>query len=1544
MEKNKNQSSKDKGKFKGSKGRKQTHENNKEIPILRYGASTNLHVWKDRISVEATLKYGNLAQLLEDDAYYEPDMSAPVYQLPPDDSSSINMDSGTSNSEPVVGPNTRKSSQRRELGASSSSTNVSSVDDLTQEMMKLCWMETVKGAMKEKSTMRSNRPNFYAFMLKYLSRESLDAVKKDEEYPTFSKIKDPLGMWLAIKRTHKIGSDSGVGVIKKADARMKYSNAKQGTYESITAFKERFDYLLDAYETAGNQKLQDEDIATDYLRALDDARYRELKLNIENDELMGYNKIPKMLSQMHALACNFKVFKKQSVTNHGTAFATRDQKKNGSDDDHGDNSNDRNEKSKGQDDSSSGKNQDSKKGKRRPLICFGCGEPGHKVTDCPQNNGDDVEKRSSTVYCTRELTVGYSLFADVARPFAWYECLLDSQSNCSIMDERLLTNVHNDGVQHHISGMGPTKLVLTKVGDLDGFFECIAGRNLKANILCQSDVEDMYQITYDQGVSYTIHLPEDRKLVFHRINKHYVADMRDWAESDKYVMITTAAENESKFKKKEVARAKEVRDLLRNYGYPSQEEAIKLITDGNVTRIPYTVQDVKNSYEIYGPPAEFVRGKRTAHKVKRQEIDVSIKEIHCKTQTMYGDIMYVKKKMFLISLSEPLGLLMTTPVSTTTSEALGFALQEQINYLRSGGFAPRAAYLDDQPGFAALVGHIPGVQVDIAGAGDHMDKIDAKIRRLKEMIRSIYTGLPWKLPDMMIKDLVKYAVSRMNLKKSSSNGEVESPRVAFTGRKPNYVKELSIGFGDYCEVYRNNVTSNDVTQARTVPCIALRPAGNATGSWWMLNMKTKMRLRTSNWTKLVTTDTIVQVINAMSGDDCNSGTFELFEEYDPDEDAQPEHEKSISGRGEAPEPDSDAVQEVVSMEDEHVMNSGQSEVVDGESMSPDDEVDELDHDDDQVLHNAVLQNDVTDGVSQDVTDVVDETSVTDAVLVTHDVNHCQGTVRAMESFCFTNMSVKRSLQEYGNDAYSAIVKELVQLLHDKKAMHPVRRADLSSDDLKRAIRSHMFLKAKFDATGKFEKIKARLVANGAQQDRKLYEDVSSPTVKLESVMILLVIAAREKMVVTAVDIGGAYLNAVMRDDILMDMDPLLTQLLCKVAPEVKPFVSEKGKLLMKLDKALYGCIQSAKLWYETLTEFLRSIGFKHNEVDSCVMMRREQRNCVLIAIFVDDILICATSMSAVNRLVSELKTQFLEIKLSKPGNFSYLGMHIVVKGGKINVSMAAYVEGLLKEYRVVGSVTSPATGDLFKEGDEGLLSATCARTFHTIVAKLLYLSKRARPDILIAVAYLTTRVKSPTAGDMTKLNRVLKYLNGSVNRCLILNPHGPLVVIGYIDAAFGLHSDGKSHTGMVISVAGATVMCKSSKQRIVTRDSTESELVGASDRVSDVLQCDEFVKSLKFETEVPIVMQDNDSTIVLLKGGKGKYRTKHLKVRQAHFKELIDSGVIRVEYMSTKLMLADPLSKPLQGTLFRYLTSSVFGEQRQMPQGRVGRYPSPDAK
>jgi len=92
----------------------------------------------------------------------------------------------------------------------------------------------------------------------------------------------------------------------------------------------------------------------------------------------------------------------------------------------------------------------------------------------------------------------------------------------------------------------------------------------------------------------------------------------------------------------------------------------------------------------------------------------------------------------------------------------------------------------------------------------------------------------------MVKDLVAYAVSRLNIRRTTAINQNVCPKVLFTGVKVNFKKELELAFGDYCEVYDG---TDNTSASRSIPCVALYPTSNSTGSWEFMNLSTKQRVR-----------------------------------------------------------------------------------------------------------------------------------------------------------------------------------------------------------------------------------------------------------------------------------------------------------------------------------------------------------------------------------------------------------------------------------------------------------------------------------------------------------------------------------------------------------------------------------------------------------------------------------------------------------------------------------------------------------------------------
>jgi hypothetical protein len=196
------------------------------------------------------------------------------------------------------------------------------------------------------------------------------------------------------------------------------------------------------------------------------------------------------------------------------------------------------------------------------------------------------------------------------------------------------------------------------------------------------------------------------------------------------------------------------------------------------------------------------------------------------------------------------------------------------------------------------------------------------------------------------------------------------------------------------------------------------------------------------------------------------------------------------------------------------------------------------------------------------------------------------------------MSVNQALNRFPKAADDEMTREL----HSRPSWHPVRYSNLSIKQKKRVIRSHMSLKEKYLSNGEFEKLKARLVAGGHMQDRSAYGegDFAAPTVALSSVYMVAAIAAREGPKVATMDVPGAFLNADLKEEVLMQLEPRLARMLSGIAPEYASYAREDGSLVLGLDKALYGLGESAKLWYDTLCSKLKSMGFVANRKDPCV--------------------------------------------------------------------------------------------------------------------------------------------------------------------------------------------------------------------------------------------------------------------------------------------------------------------------------------------------------
>jgi hypothetical protein len=415
------------------------------------------------------------------------------------------------------------------------------------------------------------------------------------------------------------------------------------------------------------------------------------------------------------------------------------------------------------------------------------------------------------------------------------------------------------------------------------------------------------------------------------------------------------------------------------------------------------------------------------------------------------------------------------------------------------------------------------------------------------------------------------------------------------------------------------------------------------------------------------------------------------------------------------------------------------------------------------------------------------------------------------------VSLKKSMKVYPNETRMALVDEIDGLLH-RKVWTGVIKSKLSKAQRRNLIRSSCFIKQKFDSSGNLLKWKARIVSDGSMQDKTLYktDDISAPTIQLNSLLSLSAIAATENMKIKTMDVAQAYLNADMPTDVFVSFDKSIAQVVCERDPSFKKFLDEHGNLTVKLNKAQYGCVESAKLWYKTLSSFLESIGFTKNKFDPCVFSKVcKDKSLMHVGIYVDDIKAFAKSDSDLNWLQGELEKSFGKLNVVDGDYHDYLGMKFdYSKDNLVTITMEQYIKNILEETETVETAETPATLSLFEVNENSRkLDEPTRKLFHRTVAQLLYAAIRCRPDILLPVIFLTSRVTKATAEDARKLSRVLKYLKGTTSLGITLGADrdGNLRVHSYADASYGVHPDAKSQSGIYISLGRGPIFCKSAK-------------------------------------------------------------------------------------------------------------------------------------
>ncbi|KAL7570585.1 hypothetical protein ACA910_017636 [Epithemia clementina (nom. ined.)] len=548
--------------------------------------------------------------------------------------------------------------------------------------------------------------------------------------------------------------------------------------------------------------------------------------------------------------------------------------------------------------------------------------------------------------------------------------------------------------------------------------------------------------------------------------------------------------------------------------------------------------------------------------------------------------------------------------------------------------------------------------------------------------------------------------------------------------------------------------------------------------------------------------------------------------------------------------------------------------------------------------------------------------------------------------------LEKGLKKFGDKGYKAAFGEMKQL-HDRVCFVPVNVADLTPSEKARAMESLLFQTEKRDGS-----IKGRTCANGSVQRQWMdREETASPTAATEAILLTVIIDAHESRDVMIADIPNAFIQTPMPkankgERVIMKIRGSLVDMLVEMSPEIyhEHVVIEAGNkiLYVIVTKAIYGMLISALLFYKKLKKDLEEIGFEVNPYDPCIANRMINGKQHTVTWHVDDLKSSHVDSKVNDEFANWLETKYGDpkvgkVKAERGKRHDYLAMKLDLSiPGEAKIDMTDYVKNMVDDFpeELEGLAGTPWNKNLFKMNEKSeVLEKTKAEQFHTFIAKGLFVTKRARPYILPAIAHLCTRVKGPTVEDWDKLKRMMRFLKCTKDDVLTLKAESLTKLDWHIDAAFAVHPDFKSHTGALIALKKGSIGGTSKKQKVNTRSSTEAEIIGMDDTIGQVLWSRLFMEAQGYPIEKSVIKRDNMSSMKLEMNGKassGK-RTRHLNIKYFFITDQIEKEQVKIEYCPTDELWADYMTKPLMGSKFKKFREQIMCDR--IPTVRPGKNP-----
>ncbi|WVZ90344.1 hypothetical protein U9M48_036653 [Paspalum notatum var. saurae] len=451
---------------------------------------------------------------------------------------------------------------------------------------------------------------------------------------------------------------------------------------------------------------------------------------------------------------------------------------------------------------------------------------------------------------------------------------------------------------------------------------------------------------------------------------------------------------------------------------------------------------------------------------------------------------------------------------------------------------------------------------------------------------------------------------------------------------------------------------------------------------------------------------------------------------------------------------------------------------------------------------------------------------------------------------------------------------------------------------------------KLHSDGTLDRYKARWVLRGfTQQPGVDFDEMFSPVVKPATIRTVLSLALSNNWPVHQLDVKNAFLHGTLSETVFCSQPTGFVD-------------AAHPNHVCRLNKSLYGLKQAPRAWYSCFAAHLKTLGFIEAKSDTSLFIYRRDSGTAYLLLYVDDIVLTASSASLLRQLLTALQASFPMKDLGPLQHF--LGIAATRSSSGMILSQRQYILNILE--RAGMTACKPCTTPVDTQAKLSSDGAPVAdpTMYRSLVGALQYLTF-TRPDITYAVQQVCLRMHDPREPHLAAVKRILRYLQGTSDLGLFLSCTASSALTVYTDADWaGCPDTRRSTSGYAVFLGDNLVSWSSKRQHTVSRSSVEAEYRAVANGVAEASWLRQLLQELHHPPpRTTLVYCDNVSAVYLSSNPVQHQRTKHIEIDLHFVRERVATGAVRVLHIPTSSQFADLFTKGLPSSIFMDFRSSM---------------------